>query len=189
VEANLFKYHAACYLTHSPIEAVSMLRQTHHLTPDDVGRITLWVPSGHLRVCNILAPATGLEIKFSLRHTAALALSGEDTAALATYSDANAERPDLVALREKVEVETKPFPRQSPAEAVIELNNGERLQQAVDVGEAAQDVDQQWTRLTEKFHSLADPVCGVGNATSCIDLCATVDMAGDLQEWLSLVSG
>jgi 2-methylcitrate dehydratase PrpD len=189
VEANLFKYHAACYLTHSPIEAVSILRRTNQLTPDDVDRITLWVSPGHLKVCNILAPATGLEIKFSLRHTAALALSGDDTAALATYSDANAERPDLVALREKVEVETKSFPRHSPAEVVIELSNGERLQQAVDVGEPAQDVDRQWMRLTDKFHSLADPICGVDNATSCINLCATLETSTDLQKLLSLVSG
>jgi 2-methylcitrate dehydratase PrpD len=147
------------------------------------------VSPGHLKVCNILAPATGLEIKFSLRHTAALALSGEDTAALATYSDANAERPDLVALREKIEVKTKSFPRHSPAEVVIELSNGERLQQAVDVGEPAQDVDRQWMRLTDKFHSLADPICGVDNATSCINLCATLETSTDLQKLLSLVSG
>lgn len=189
VEANLFKYHAACYLTHSPIEAVSMLRQTHRLTPADVARITLWVPPGHLKVCHIPAPATGLEIKFSLRHTAALALSGDDTAALSTYSDANAKRPDLVALRDKVDVKTKPFPRQSPAEVMIALATGEQLRQAVDVGEPAQNIDEQWSRLRGKFHSLVDSIDGVQNTTSCIERCATIDTSSDLRELLSLVSG
>ena len=101
IEANLFKYHAACYLTHSPIEAARALRLEHHLAPDTISRIKLCVRPGHLKVCNIPAPQTGLEIKFSLRHTVALALSGEDTASLETYSDAIAQRPDLITLREK----------------------------------------------------------------------------------------
>lgn len=189
IEANLFKYHASCYLTHSPIEAVAALRRKHHLAPDDVARLRLIVPPGHLKVCNIPAPTTGLESKFSLRHTAALALTGIDTAALATYDDAVARRPDLTALREKVVVETKTFPRQSPAEVVIELINGTRLSSAVDVGEPAQDLDAQWQRLTSKFHSLVDPVLGGDNASACIDHCATIETASTLHALLTQASG
>ena len=32
--ANLFKYHAACYFTHAPIECARRLRAEHKLTPD-----------------------------------------------------------------------------------------------------------------------------------------------------------
>ena len=110
----------------------------------------------------------------------ALALAGEDTAALDTYSDVIAHRPDLVALRKKVEVETKSFPRQSPAEVVIELHNGTHLSTAVDVGEPAQDVDEQWRRLRRKFHSLVDPICGVDKANACIDQCAAMEKARGL---------
>jgi 2-methylcitrate dehydratase PrpD len=188
VEANLFKYHAACYLTHSPIEAVAALRQAHQLTQDDVERITLYVPHGHLKVCNIQAPATGLEVKFSLRHTAALALSSEDTAALNTYSDAIANRPDLVALREKVAVETKSFPRQSPATVDIALRNGTTVSKTLDVGEPAQDLEAQWRRLSHKFHSLVDPILGSDAAYACIDQCAHLEAAMDLHTLLARAS-
>jgi 2-methylcitrate dehydratase PrpD len=188
VEANLFKYHAACYLTHSPIEAVAALRQAHQLTQDDVERITLYVPHGHLKVCNIQAPATGLEVKFSLRHTAALALSSEDTAALNTYSDAIANRPDLVALREKVAVETKSFPRQSPATVDIALRNGTTVSKTLDVGEPAQDLEAQWRRLSHKFHSLVDPILGSDAAHACIDQCAHLEAAMDLHTLLARAS-
>src|SRR5204863_1796131 len=39
--ANLFKYHAACYLTHGPIECARSLREQHGVTPDQVARMTL----------------------------------------------------------------------------------------------------------------------------------------------------
>src|SRR5207244_9016949 len=39
--ANLFKYHAACYFTHAPIECARRLRQEHGLSPEMITRITL----------------------------------------------------------------------------------------------------------------------------------------------------
>src|SRR5438132_9716014 len=39
--ANLFKYHAACYLTHAPIECARRLREEHRLPPEMIARITL----------------------------------------------------------------------------------------------------------------------------------------------------
>jgi 2-methylcitrate dehydratase PrpD len=95
---TLFKYHAACYLTHSSIEASNMLRREFALQADAIRKVTLSVDEGHLRVCNIEKPQTGLEVKFSLRATNALALLGENTADDATYSDATAKRGEIVDL-------------------------------------------------------------------------------------------
>src|SRR3984957_17500386 len=39
--ANLFKYHAACYLTHAPIECARRLREEHRLVPEAIAGITL----------------------------------------------------------------------------------------------------------------------------------------------------
>lgn len=181
VEANLFKYHAACYLTHSPIEAVRSLAQDNHLSADDIARIRLQVGAGHLKVCNIPSPQTGLEIKFSLRHTSALALLGEDTGALATYSDEIAQRPDLVALREKVVVESKQQAQRSAAEVVIELNDGRSLYKAFDVGIPATDLDQQWQRVSGKFRSIVEPVLATEKTTRCIEQCQTLPQANDLK--------
>ena len=46
-----------------------------------------------LQICNIAEPATGLEGKFSLRATAAMALLGDDTADMAAFNDARMARP------------------------------------------------------------------------------------------------
>src|SRR5437868_8003471 len=77
--ANLFKYHAACYLTHGPIECARSLRERHGVTPDQVARMTLSLDRSCDRVCNIPAPTDGLEAKFSLRQNVAMALSVVDT--------------------------------------------------------------------------------------------------------------
>ncbi len=91
--ANLFKYHAACYFTHAPIECARELRHKHGLTPDKVAGITLRIDASADRVCNIPAPVDGLQSKFSLRQTVAMALAGVDTASLDAYGDKTARDP------------------------------------------------------------------------------------------------
>ena len=66
------------------------------------------------RVCNIPAPTDGLEAKFSLRQTVAMALSGVDTASLGAYSAATATDPRLMALREKVDLDFQEAGRKPP---------------------------------------------------------------------------
>src|SRR6516164_5176069 len=96
--ANLFKYHAACYLTHAPIECARRLREQHGLVPATIAGITVRIDASCDRVCNIPVPADGLESKFSLRQTVAMALAGVDTASLGSYSAENAVDPGLVKL-------------------------------------------------------------------------------------------
>src|SRR5205823_1182453 len=57
--ANLFKYHAACYFTHAPIECARRLRREHGLTPEMIARITLRIDTSCDRVCNITTPVDG----------------------------------------------------------------------------------------------------------------------------------
>jgi 2-methylcitrate dehydratase PrpD len=160
VRNNLFKYHAACYLTHSPIEALAALRTEHGITPDAIEGVVLRVAPGHLTVCNIPSPATGLECKFSLRHTAAFALLDEDTGRLDTYSDENAGRADLVGLRERVRVETDETSPRTSARVAITLRDGRVLEATHDVGVPARDVADQGVRLLVKYHGLVDPLLG-----------------------------
>lgn len=153
IRNNLFKYHAACYMTHSSIDALQKLCADEGLSAGDVEEVTLLVDNGHLSVCNIQEPSTGLEIKFSLRHTAAFALAGEDTSAMETYSDDNAKRPDLVDLRHKVTVRSEDRPG-SWAEVEVALADGSSLSKSVDVGIPTDDVADQGRRIDDKFRAL-----------------------------------
>ena len=76
IEANLFKYHAACYFTHASVEATLALRAQHRIVPDEVSRVRARIPRIQLESCNIADPKNGMELKFSIRHVIAMALAG-----------------------------------------------------------------------------------------------------------------
>src|SRR5437762_3378894 len=132
--ANLFKYHAACYLTHGPIECARAVREQQRAAPEEIAGITLRLDKSCERVCNIPAPSDGLEAKFSLRQTVAMALSGIDTASLGAYSAATATDPALVALRDKVALDFQEGWPQAAAEIEVTLGDGRVLRASHDAG-------------------------------------------------------
>ena len=124
-------------------------------------RIRLRIDEACDRICNIPAPRTGLEAKFTLRLTTAMALAGVDTGGLASYSEAIAADPTLVALRDKVEFEF----RQAAAEHAA--RNWNWCWPTAGVSTARHDSGVPDTgragagaRLEEKFTSLVEPILG-----------------------------
>lgn len=158
--ANLFKYHAACYLTHAPIECARRLREEHRLKPEEIVGITLRLDASCERVCNIPAPIDGLQSKFSLRHTVAMALAGIDTANLGAYSAENARHPKLAGLRERIMLDWQEAWPQTLAELELRLADGRRLAARHDAGIPAADIADQGRRLAAKFDVLVEPVLG-----------------------------
>src|ERR1700748_1840715 len=174
VVETLFKYHAACYLTHSSIEAIKLLRKRLAFSGPNVASIDLHVAPGHLSVCNIASPRSGLETKFSLRHTAALAACGKDTAAIGTYSDENARDVTLSMVRDRVTVHGDRTAGRD-AQVMIRTSGGQAAEATFDVAIPDRDLDRQGARLAAKFHSLADPVIGAERADVLQRHIATLD--------------
>ncbi|MBA4490041.1 MmgE/PrpD family protein [Paracoccus sp. S1E-3] len=114
-----YKFHACCHGLHAMLEAVGSLMP---LDPDHISRVRIRTQPRWLDVCNQAAPETGLQAKFSYRLTAAMRLAGVDTAALASYSAETAARPDLIALRDRVEVIGDRALRDT--EAVVTIDSG-----------------------------------------------------------------
>jgi 2-methylcitrate dehydratase PrpD len=176
-----FKYHAACYLTHSAIEALLQLKRAHGLTPERIAAVEVKVNAGHFDVCNIQRPATGLEAKFSLRFTAALALAGEDTASIRLFTDALTTRPDLVALRDRVTVVAHERPR-AETEVRVRTISGETYTAAANVGIPATDLEAQWQRLGAKFQTLVEPLLGAVQTEALAQGCRHLAELPDLRK-------
>ena len=188
VTRTMFKYHAACFLTHSSIEALKTLRDQYQVTPADVREVALHVQAAHLKICGITEPKTGLEVKFSLPMMAALVLAGVDTANDKTYTDELAARSDLVALRDKVVVVPDWRGEGSAAEVVLTLVTGQRYVMQHDVGIPMQDLERQWTLLEAKFRSLVEPRLGDACAGKLVAACRAAEQLRDIAELLELAT-
>ena len=186
IRNNLFKYHAACYMTHAPIEAARKLREQYGLRPEQIARIKLSLDETCDRVCNIPAPRTGLEAKFSLRLTTAMALAGIDTGGLGSYSEETAANPALIALRDKVEFDFQSDRLNTIAQLEIRLTDGRTVAASHDSGVAASDVDEQGRRLVEKFMALASPVIGEAKARDLVTQVNELQSRDALQHILQL---
>lgn len=179
---NLFKYHAACYLTHAPIECAKEIRLKNNFPPERVKKILLRIDSGSDKVCNIPHPTTGLEAKFSLRQTIAMALTGVDTANLESYSDAITQDPRIRMLRDKVDIDFKPNWAHSLAEMAIQLDDGTTVEVSHDSGIPWADVGKQREAIEAKYDSLVAPILGTAGAKRLHDVIERIDSLTDVGE-------
>jgi 2-methylcitrate dehydratase PrpD len=189
IQSNLFKYHAACYMVHSSIEAVRKLREQFGVTPDNVENICVEIEETCDRICNISAPTTGLEAKFSLRLAAAMGLAGIDTGRLSTYSKAVATDPELVRLRDKVNLEFRRGIPNTFARIDLLLTDGTRLSASHDAGSPSEDTDEQRRRLEMKFAGLVEPILGTERCSALIAGIGGLDTLADVRELMALTGG
>ena len=148
--ANSYKFHACCHGTHAMIEALLALMP---LDPAQVAGITLRTGPRWMSVCNIPTPATGLEVKFSYPWLAAMVLSGYDTSAFASYTQAVATDAALTRLAARVEVIADAQIGDMQARGHVLLADGRRLEFDHDLA-AAPDPDQLMHRLASKARGL-----------------------------------
>jgi len=187
--ANLFKYHAACYFTHAPIECARRLREEHRLTPDMITGIILRLDASCDRVCNIPVPVDGLQSKFSLRQTVAMALSGVDTASLGAYSAENARDPSLVGLRDRLRFDWQDNWPQTLCELELELVDGRRLKGRHDAGIPAADIAEQGKRVAAKFDALVAPVLRAPRSRELREMVSDLDNLADIGGLAGLAAG
>lgn len=186
VREVLFKFHAACFLTHSAIDGLLRLKQTEGLAADDVEEVLLRVEPGHLAVCNIPEPRTGLEAKFSLRFTAAMALLTGRTDE-AAFTDDVVRDARFTALRDRVAVEPEPGRPHHETDVQVRTRDGRTLRARVDTQRWVTDdeIDAQERRLVAKFRSLV----GTGEVVErLLDAVLHVDELSSVRELTRLTA-
>ena len=120
---NAIKPFACGVVAHPAIDGMLELRR-QGFGAADVEAITLRV---HARVVELTAnpePALGLEGKFSVQHSVAVALL-DGRAGPRQYTDARVQDPAVAALRRRVKLVVEPGSRLEEAEVVVRLRNGE----------------------------------------------------------------
>lgn len=159
IRGTLFKYHAACYGTHAPIEAARDFMAAHD--PADIESIEIHVGTMCIGMCDNETPTSSLECKFSLHHAVAMVLAGVDTASLDNYSADMAANPKLAAWRDKMTVIGGFEDEHGIMSAKLVIHTGdETLAFYRHTGHPSDNLADQQRRLEEKYDALAIPVLG-----------------------------
>ncbi len=120
------KFHACCHGLHAMLEALSLLVQEETFDVNHLKQLKIQTNPRWLKVCNKPDPKTGLEAKFSYRQTAAMLLTGIDTGALSSFSDALCQAPNVTALRQKITVTGNTDLSDTAAKVTLVSTNGQR---------------------------------------------------------------
>ncbi len=115
------KFHACCHGLHAALEAAAGIAAGAR----EISAIRVATHPRWMSVCNQPAPKTGLGAKFSYATVLPMHFLGHDTARLESYCDALCADPDLVALRERVEVTADEGLSEMQARLEVELHSGE----------------------------------------------------------------
>lgn len=155
--SNSYKPFACGVVAHPVIDACIQLRNQHNLKPADVAQISLTVNPRALELTGIKAPPNGLKSKWSIYHSAAVALV-DGAAGEHQYSDERVNAPEVLSLREKISASVDPQLAEIAAHVSIKLESGKVLDKQIDrvVGSAENPMSDR--DLETKLRGLADGV-------------------------------
>jgi 2-methylcitrate dehydratase PrpD len=158
IMSNGHKPYACGVVLHPLIDGVIALRDQ---IPDfeSVEKIELKVNPITIRITGIEKPVTGLQSKFSLYHSAAVACL-DGTAGDAQYADERATNPQVMALRQKVSVEPVSTFGRDEAEVKITLKGGMELHSRIAHASGTRDNPMTDAAIQAKFMANAEPVIG-----------------------------
>jgi 2-methylcitrate dehydratase PrpD len=168
--SNLFKFDASCYMTHSTLAGIRELCTQHELNIDEIHAIQVHLGEVEFATCALPRPTTGLEVKFSVAHLAAMAALGRSTMVI---DDAAAGDAAVVELRDKVTV-TGDGTSGAPTVVVLTLTDGRRFTTAHDVNTPERDLALQRQRLEQKFRTITTGHLSPDRAEAIIAATATL---------------
>lgn len=155
MDENLYKFHASCFQTHPTLNAVNQIFEENRLSAGEIEQVLTTIPETGLKMCCIPEPKTGLEVKFSLAHCTAMAMSGRDTARISSFTDKTAHESELIQLRSKVKI-TGELPPGLKADVKIVTKSGQKFTASSDVTIPLDDLGKQESLLRRKFQSLCE---------------------------------
>jgi len=187
VSHNTYKPFACGIVLHAPIDACIRARAAHGINPDHIVSVTLRVNPAVIEVTGNPAPASGLEGKFSVSHSAAVALI-DGAAGEMQYSDERVMAADVQALRPRIKPLPDPTLARHQATAEIRMADGRVLESRVEhalgsLGNPLRDAD-----LDTKLTGLAAGILPPANIPRLLRQCWNIEALADISELTRLTA-
>lgn len=182
IARNGHKPYACGVVLHPAIDAVVKLRELIVTDPSAIERLRVTVHPLAVRITGVAEPQTGLQSKFSIYHSAAVAYI-DGNAGIPQYTNEKALDPAITELRRKVEVVADENLRKDEARACLHLRDGRVFEAHTPHASGTVDNPMSDAAIVAKFMANATPVIGDANAARFADLCwklETLENAGDL---------
>ena len=181
---NTYKPFACGIVIHPAIDGCVQLRNAHGLQAADIEKITLKVHSLVLELTGKKTPSDGLQSKFSVYHSCAVGLifgqAGEHE-----YTDEVVNRPDVLALRAKVEAIVDDRIHEASVDLTIRTTDGRELHLFVEHAIGSVEKPMSNAQLRAKFTGQSEPVLGATKTARAWDLSMDIAHCNDLREFIA----
>ena len=168
IAKDTYKPYACGIVIHPAIDGAIQLRDEFNLQPEQIKSIHIKANPYQLELCGKKTPQTGLEGKFSVYHSVAIALI-DGRAGEKQYSDEAVHHPKTISLREKISVEIDQQLHKKSGEVTITLNDGRVLNKVIESAVGGLENPMTNEQLDEKFLDLTSDILPV---TKCQELLA-----------------
>jgi 2-methylcitrate dehydratase PrpD len=181
ISLNTYKPYACGVVCHPVIDGCIQLRERNAITPPQIAAVALRVHPLALKLTGIRSPRSGLESKWSIYHSAAVAL-GDGAAGEAQYTDARVREPGIGRIRERVVAEADPGLREDEAHLVVSLHDGRRLELHVEHALGSMHNPMSDRHLERKFQDLTAGTLPASQADALLAQCWAVEELRDVAQ-------
>ncbi len=170
ISINTYKPFACGIVIHPIIDACVQLRNEHGLKADDIESIEARVHPLVVELTGKKTPQVGLEGKFSVYHSAAVAVI-YGAAGETEYGDDVVRDPKVIALRDRVSTTVDKAVHEDQAHVAIRLKGGKTVQKFVEHAIGSLDRPMTDADLEAKFRGLSTPILQQAATDRLIALC------------------
>jgi 2-methylcitrate dehydratase PrpD len=171
---NTYKPFSCGIVIHPAIDAAIQLRNEHHLRAEQIANVQLRVHPLVIELTGKKTPQIGLEGKFSVYHSVAVALI-EGAAGERQYSDRAVRDPQVIAVRDRVATTVDPAIKPEQVDMVITLTDGRQLHKFIEHAIGSLEVPMTDAQLEAKFLDLADGVLPAAQVRQLMDACWKIE--------------
>jgi len=181
ISLNTYKPFACGIVIHPAIDGAIQLRNAHNLTAEMIESIKLRVAPLVLELTGKRFPRVGLEGKFSVFHSVAVAII-RGAAGESEYADDVVADPNVIALRDRVDALVDKNIRDDEAYVSITLKDGRVLEKHVEHALGSLERPMSNTDLEGKFLRLCEGVLSAEQAQRVLNAFWSADLVKDAGE-------
>jgi 2-methylcitrate dehydratase PrpD len=179
ISTNTYKPFPCGIVIHPAIDAAIQFNRELHPEVNEIEAIDLRANPLILQLTGKQSPQTGLEGKFSVYHSVAIALI-RGQVGVQEYTDASVQDAQVVALRSKVKVSVDPSVRSDEIYMTLRKKDGKAYDKHVEHAIGSLQRPMTDADLEAKFLGLSTGVLGEARARSLLSMCWNLEALPDV---------